>query len=145
MISDSMYLHDYRMLGLIGLGSMALGTFLLSRMIMDTPYALAIFNIVLVGFGLGTTFTQGVPAVYHRSSDRRRLLVHRRGHIHHTVHAVQRRQPGSGGVRRYHGQPLCLRPQRHHPAGAICYHIIVRDPDSSPALCADSSTSRDAT
>jgi hypothetical protein len=34
----------YRMLGLIGLGIMALGMFMLSHMTVDTPYALAIFN-----------------------------------------------------------------------------------------------------
>ena len=45
----------YRLQGAVGLIIMALGLFLLSRMTAETSYARAIVNIVLVGFGLGTT------------------------------------------------------------------------------------------
>ncbi|MBI2847308.1 MAG: MFS transporter [Chloroflexi bacterium] len=46
----------YRIQGLIGVSIMATGTFLLSRMSVDTSLGHAVFNIVLLGFGLGTTF-----------------------------------------------------------------------------------------
>ena len=44
----------YRIQGLIGMAIMATGIFLLSRMTVETTYAQAIFNIVLVGLGIGT-------------------------------------------------------------------------------------------
>lgn len=45
----------YRLLGFIGLAIMAAGMGLLSRMNMDTSYAAAVINIVLLGLGLGIT------------------------------------------------------------------------------------------
>ncbi len=45
----------YRLQGAVGLIIMALGMFLLSRMTVETSYARAVTNIVLVGFGLGIT------------------------------------------------------------------------------------------
>ncbi|NQT47610.1 MAG: MFS transporter [Chloroflexi bacterium] len=44
----------YRYQALLGLGIMATGIFLLSRMTVDTTYGRAVFNIVLTGLGLGT-------------------------------------------------------------------------------------------
>ena len=46
----------YRAQGLIGLTIMATGMFLVSRMSADTSFAQAVFNIVVMGLGLGTTF-----------------------------------------------------------------------------------------
>jgi EmrB/QacA subfamily drug resistance transporter len=43
----------YRIQGLVGLTLMALGVALLSRMSVSTTYGQAVFNIVLMGFGLG--------------------------------------------------------------------------------------------
>lgn len=45
----------YRLQGIVGLTIMALGMVLLSRMTVETSYATAIVNIVLMGFGLGVT------------------------------------------------------------------------------------------
>jgi hypothetical protein len=45
----------YRLQGAIGLATMALGLALLSRINPETSYAMAIVDIVLVGFGLGLT------------------------------------------------------------------------------------------
>ena len=45
----------YRLQGGIGIAVMALGSFLLSRMTVDTSYATAVLNIVISGFGLGIT------------------------------------------------------------------------------------------
>ncbi|MEE8471413.1 MAG: MDR family MFS transporter [Dehalococcoidia bacterium] len=45
----------YRLQGIIGLATMALGMLLLSRMTVETSYARAVTNIVLFGFGLGST------------------------------------------------------------------------------------------
>ena len=45
----------YRIQGLLGLAIMALGAALLSRMTVNTSYGQAVFNIVLMGFGLGVT------------------------------------------------------------------------------------------
>jgi EmrB/QacA subfamily drug resistance transporter len=45
----------YRRQGAIGLATMALGLALLSRITPETSYAVAIVDIVLVGFGLGVT------------------------------------------------------------------------------------------
>jgi EmrB/QacA subfamily drug resistance transporter len=45
----------YRLQGAIGLATMALGLALLSRITPETSYAIAIVDIVLVGFGLGVT------------------------------------------------------------------------------------------
>ncbi|MFC2056327.1 MDR family MFS transporter [Chloroflexota bacterium] len=46
----------YRLQGIVGLATMALGMVLLSRMTVETSYGTAIMNIVLMGFGLGITF-----------------------------------------------------------------------------------------
>ncbi|MDO8567491.1 MAG: MDR family MFS transporter [Dehalococcoidales bacterium] len=45
----------YRVQGIIGLGLMVVGLGLLSRMTPQTSYAMAIFNVILVGIGLGIT------------------------------------------------------------------------------------------
>jgi EmrB/QacA subfamily drug resistance transporter len=45
----------YRRQGAIGLATMALGLALLSRITPETSYAIAIVDIILVGFGLGVT------------------------------------------------------------------------------------------
>jgi EmrB/QacA subfamily drug resistance transporter len=45
----------YRLQGAIGLAIMALGMLLLSRMTVETSYARSVANIVVLGFGLGTT------------------------------------------------------------------------------------------
>ena len=46
----------YRIQGLAGIATMAAGLFLISRMTVDTSFARAVFNIVVMGFGLGSTF-----------------------------------------------------------------------------------------
>ncbi len=46
----------YKLQGLVGLAIMALGLFFLSRVSPDTSYGMAVFDIVIVGIGLGTTF-----------------------------------------------------------------------------------------
>ncbi|MBI4233750.1 MAG: MFS transporter [Chloroflexi bacterium] len=46
----------YRIMGLVGLGIMGMGIFLLSRMGAETSHGQAVFNIVLTGLGLGVTF-----------------------------------------------------------------------------------------
>jgi hypothetical protein len=53
----------YRLLGMVGLGIMAVGMLLLSRMSAETSYATAITNIVVTGFGLGVTMPLYVLAV----------------------------------------------------------------------------------
>jgi EmrB/QacA subfamily drug resistance transporter len=53
----------YRLLGMVGLGIMAVGMLLLSRMSAETSYARAITNIVVTGFGLGITMPLYVLAV----------------------------------------------------------------------------------
>jgi hypothetical protein len=53
----------YRLQGMIGLGIMAVGILLLSRMSAETSYARAITNIVVTGFGLGITMPLYVLAV----------------------------------------------------------------------------------
>jgi EmrB/QacA subfamily drug resistance transporter len=53
----------YRLQGMIGLGIMAVGLLLLSRMSAETSYARAITNIVITGFGLGITMPLYVLAV----------------------------------------------------------------------------------
>ncbi|MBM3932770.1 MAG: MFS transporter [SAR202 cluster bacterium] len=53
----------YRLQGLVGLSIMATGIFLLSRMTPDTSYGLAVLNIILMGFGMGTTFPTFTIAV----------------------------------------------------------------------------------
>jgi ABC-type dipeptide/oligopeptide/nickel transport system permease subunit len=45
----------YRIQGAFGVAIMALGMFLLSRMTVDTTSAAAVRNMVITGFGLGTT------------------------------------------------------------------------------------------
>lgn len=45
----------YKWQGLIGIGIMGIGLFLLSRMTTETGYASAVVNIVITGFGLGIT------------------------------------------------------------------------------------------
>ena len=46
----------YRAQGLVGLSILAVGLFLTSRMTAETSFTVALFNLVLMGFGLGTTF-----------------------------------------------------------------------------------------
>ena len=46
----------YRIQGLIAIGFMTIGVFLVSRMTSDTSQHSVIFNIILFGFGLGNTF-----------------------------------------------------------------------------------------
>lgn len=53
----------YQLHGLIGIAIMGLGSFLLSRLTPETPYAWAVGVIVLVGFGLGITFPAFTIAV----------------------------------------------------------------------------------
>ena len=53
----------YRLQGMVGLGIMALGMWLLSGMSAETSYARAITNIVVTGFGLGITLPLYVLAV----------------------------------------------------------------------------------
>lgn len=53
----------YRLQGMVGLGIMALGLWLLSRMSAETSNTTAITNIVVTGFGLGITMPLYVVAV----------------------------------------------------------------------------------
>ncbi len=53
----------YRLQGLVGLVLMGIGVFLVSRMSVNTAYAQAVFNIVLIGLGLGITFPAYTIAV----------------------------------------------------------------------------------
>jgi len=53
----------YRYQSLLGLGLMALGIYLLSRMGAETSYTRAVFNIVLTGLGLGTALPLFLIAV----------------------------------------------------------------------------------
>lgn len=45
----------YRIQGVVGLGLMGVGIFLLSRMGIGTSYGVAVVNIIITGFGLGMT------------------------------------------------------------------------------------------
>ena len=53
----------YRILGLTGLTVMTLGLALVSRMSIETSFASAVANIVVMGFGLGVTFPTFTIAV----------------------------------------------------------------------------------
>jgi EmrB/QacA subfamily drug resistance transporter len=53
----------YRIQGAIGMAVMAFGFFLLSRMTADTSYASAVRNIIITGFGMGTTMPLYIIAV----------------------------------------------------------------------------------
>ena len=53
----------YRIQGLVGIGIMVTGVFMVSRMTGDTSYGRAVANIVVMGFGLGTTFPTFTIAV----------------------------------------------------------------------------------
>ncbi|MBI4232948.1 MAG: MFS transporter [Chloroflexi bacterium] len=53
----------YRLQGLVGLAIMGTGIFLLSRMTAETSHARAVFDIIIVGLGLGTTFPSFTIAV----------------------------------------------------------------------------------
>lgn len=53
----------YRIHGGIGLALMAVGLALLSRMTVDTSYAMAMVNITLTGFGLGITMPAYIIAI----------------------------------------------------------------------------------
>ena len=46
----------YRTQGLVGLGILMVGLYLISRMTAETSFGMVLFNLVLMGFGLGTTF-----------------------------------------------------------------------------------------
>lgn len=43
----------YKLQGIVGMGAMGAGIYLLSRMTPDTSYGQAVINIIIVGFGLG--------------------------------------------------------------------------------------------
>jgi EmrB/QacA subfamily drug resistance transporter len=53
----------YRLQGMVGLGVMAVGMWLLSQMSVETSYAKAVTDIVVTGFGLGITMPLYVLAV----------------------------------------------------------------------------------
>lgn len=53
----------YRLQGAIGIAIMALGMALLSRMTVETSYARAVLNIIIMGFGLGITMPLYIIAV----------------------------------------------------------------------------------
>ena len=53
----------YKIQGIAGLSTMALGILLLSRMNIETTYANAVVNIIITGFGLGMTMPLYVIAV----------------------------------------------------------------------------------
>lgn len=53
----------YRLQGMVGIAIMGVGTFLLSRLTPETPYAWAVGIIVVVGLGLGVTFPAFTIAV----------------------------------------------------------------------------------
>jgi MFS family permease len=53
----------YKLIGVVGLATMALGMFLLSTMSAETSSAAAIRNIVITGFGLGVTMPLYVIAI----------------------------------------------------------------------------------
>jgi len=53
----------YRLQGAIGIIIMVLGMFLLSRMTVETSYATAVMNIVIMGLGLGITMPMYIIAV----------------------------------------------------------------------------------
>jgi EmrB/QacA subfamily drug resistance transporter len=53
----------YRLLGAIGVGIMAVGMALLSRMTVETSYMRAVVNMVVTGLGLGTTMPCFIIAV----------------------------------------------------------------------------------
>jgi hypothetical protein len=53
----------YRIQGAVGIIIMALGLFLLSRMTVETSYATAVMNIIIMGFGLGITMPIYVIAI----------------------------------------------------------------------------------
>ena len=53
----------YRIQGAVGIAIMAVAMFLLSRMTVETSNAMAVVNIILAGFGLGTTMPLYVIAV----------------------------------------------------------------------------------
>ena len=46
----------YRAQGLVGLTILAVGLYLISRMTAETSFTMTLFNLILMGFGLGTTF-----------------------------------------------------------------------------------------
>ena len=60
----------YRMQGLIGLSILVVGLFLISRMTAETSFAVTLFNLVLMGFGLGTTFPTYTIAIQNSVSHR---------------------------------------------------------------------------
>ena len=60
----------YRLQGLIGLAIMTTGLFMVSQMTQDTSYSRAVVNIVIMGFGLGTTFPNYTIAVQNAVSYR---------------------------------------------------------------------------
>ena len=53
----------YRIQGLVGLGILAVGLLLISRMTAETSFGFALFSLILMGFGLGTTFPTYTIAV----------------------------------------------------------------------------------
>ena len=53
----------YRVQGLVGIAVMGTGLFLMSQMSAETSHARAVFNIVVMGLGMGTTFPTYTIAV----------------------------------------------------------------------------------
>ncbi len=53
----------YRLQGLVGLAILCVGLYLISQMNEETGYGLTIFNLVVMGFGMGTTFPTYTIAV----------------------------------------------------------------------------------
>ena len=60
----------YRTQGLVGLGILVVGLYLISRMTAETSFPVALFNLVLMGFGLGTTFPTYTIAIQNSVSHR---------------------------------------------------------------------------
>ena len=60
----------YRTQGLVGLGILVVGLFLISRMTAETSFPVALFNLVIMGFGLGTTFPTYTIAIQNSVSHR---------------------------------------------------------------------------
>ena len=60
----------YRTQGLVGLSILVVGLFLVSRMTAETSFPVTLFNLVVMGFGLGTTFPTYTIAIQNSVSHR---------------------------------------------------------------------------
>ena len=60
----------YRTQGLVGLSILVVGLFLVSRMTAETSFPVALFNLIVMGFGLGTTFPTYTIAIQNSVSHR---------------------------------------------------------------------------